>query len=274
MKSGFLGSDIDGTLAFHARLHGMVKIAEHADGMVTVRDPDGALHRAHDVSTPLYAIYFADSTRQLLLRLREHYTLVLVSAARAVSLRQRPALHIADAYILENGACIYDAAWQEDAAWAQRLTPQRALLQAYARSLEREGWRLDTAGRTAGIRLRPEDNPQWDVAAYAARLAALTLPDGLARTTNLGYTDILPAAAGKGNAVDWLRERLGYSVAASIGIGDDVNDLDFLTRVGQAWLPGSAVPDVLAVARAHGLTVVPQRHVAGIDTILTRLLAS
>lgn len=272
MKRGFIGSDIDGTLAFHARLHGMVKTKEHADGMVTVRDPDGALHRAHDVSTSLYEIYFADSTRQLLLRLREQYTLVLVSAARAVSLRQRPALHVADAYILENGACIYDAAWQEDAVWGQRLAAQRAVLHAYARHLADTGWRLDTAGRTAGIRLRSEDNPQWDAAAFAARLAALTLPDGLARTTNLGYTDIVPAAAGKGNAVDWLRERLGYTVAAGIGIGDDVNDLDFLSRAGQAWLPGSAFPAALAAARAHGMTVVPQRHITGIDTILTRLL--
>ncbi len=274
MKRGFIGSDIDGTLAFHARLHGMVKTAVHADGTVTVRDPDGALHRAHDVSTALYEIYFADSTRQLLLRLREHYTLVLVSAARAVSLRQRAALHVADAYILENGACIHDAMWREDAEWAQHLAPQRALLHDYARQLADDGWRLDMAGRTAGIRLRPEDNPQWDAAAYAARLAALTLPDGLARTTNLGYTDIVPAAAGKGNAVDWLRERLGYAAAAGIGIGDDVNDLDFLSRAGQAWLPGSAFPAACAAARAHGMTVVPQRHIAGIDTILLRLLAT
>lgn len=273
MKRGVIFTDIDGTLAFHAKIHGVRKVADNPDGSAMVAAPDAGMPvRAWDVSTELYEIYLGARTRELAQELRRHYTIVFVSAARAVSLKTRAKLDFADAYILESGSMLYDGEWRQDAAWEARIAPQRVVLFAFARELERQGLRLDLKGRTSALRVRPEDNPQFTAGGFAQWYADLKVPATLQATRNIGYVDVFPAAAGKRNAVEYLRARLGYVRALSVGIGDDENDIDYLRACGRALVPASAYPAVLAAARAGNMTVAAGGHFAGIDEILTALL--
>ncbi len=95
-----------------------------------------------------------------------------------------------------------------------------------------------------GIRLLVTSGVQ--VAVISGRRSAAVL----IRCAELGIEDgfVVQGCADKAAALDAIVARLGLDDRQVAAIGDDLNDLPLLTRVGFAACPSDAAPEVAAVA--------------------------
>ena len=275
-----LVSDVDGTLCFHEEIHGMRAVpgagtdGNPTESFLVEETATGRKFAARDVSTSSYRIYVAEETLRLMRELRRFFTIVLITGGRPSTMRKRrPILDFADAVILENGGLIYDARYEPDPGWWAHLEPERRHLAEAARQIEAAGWRLDAEGRTSALRVRLRDNPQRSSEEFSTLCRTLDLPPALAKTKNLDNLDIILAKAGKANALRYWLDAAGHGPQDAVGIGDDVNDIDFLELLGQRHVLGSAYPETLDVARARGWSIAPEGGISGINGILRCLLA-
>lgn len=65
------------------------------------------------------------------------------------------------------------------------------------------------------------------------------------------FVDLLPAGAGKGAAMEWVRARLGFAREHTVAAGDGANDLLMLQHdaAGAAICVGNSQPEVVAWAQ-------------------------
>lgn len=275
-EKGILLTDVDGTLVFHRNYHGIRQLEEYPDGKYLVQDPDtGATCSALDVSVPPLAVYLAESTRQLVYQLKEYYRIILATGATEQSMKLRLRyLDFADGYILEHGGRILDKDFQEDRQWAALFDPYLKELAQIKKDLEASGWQIVDAGRKTFLQVKAFENPQRSEEEFQHLCRTLDPPQGFQKTFNLGNLTVMPEAAGKGKAAAHFLAQHGNPSLGSIGIGDDLNDLDFLQVCEKAYVLGSALPEVIRLAKQRGWYVSAQPHFSGIDEILTEILTS
>jgi hypothetical protein len=93
-----------------------------------------------------------------------------------------------------------------------------------------------------------------EVPAEVDRATALMARElaGTARITrsNPEFVEILDPAVSKGTACEIVCERLGFTLADAVAIGDAPNDIEMLSGAGYAVAVASSRPEVLAVADA------------------------
>jgi len=274
-KDGIVFSDVDGTLCFHEGVHGILKLRDCSNGKALVQDPDTRTeYMAFDVSATGHSVWLADRTRELCHQVSERFIIVLVTGARPSTVVSRlHALDFADHVILENGGAIFHDGTTPDPEWDAVIDPARKSLALVADSLRALGWRLDDSGRTAALRIRPSDNSGRSEEIQALH-REFVLPTDLEFSTNLEYLDILPRAGGKANAVEFMTRRLGFDAASTIGIGDDVNDMGFLSVVGKAYVLGSSFPEVLRFAEQRKWQISKGKRFDGIHEILTAIAST
>ena len=275
-KKDIIFSDMDGTLIFHTKAHKVEEVGNNGDGTVSVLDPKTArVHRAYDCSTDKYKTYIGTDTLELGQGLHRDHDMVIVSGARKNTMDGRKILlNFFDAAILENGALVLDRDYNPDAEWQARIAPEMPALEEAKKQLDSLGWKMDNGGRTAMIRVRrAEDNPHKSDAEYEHLKNELVLPEGIKKTSNLKFLDIIPESAGKGNAVRYLMGKMGHTKSESIGIGDDDNDLEMLAETGRNYVLGSAFPKVIETARKQGWYVSKGVHFDGINEILRHIRA-
>lgn len=102
----------------------------------------------------------------------------------------------------------------------------------------------------------PED---WDRATLLARIEQRLAANGIAANliwsldehTGTGLLDVLPAAASKHSAIEFLMQHEGFAHADTVCAGDSGNDLAMLTGPLQAVLVANATADVRADASAQ-----------------------
>ncbi|MHA6345460.1 HAD family hydrolase [Roseivivax sp. CAU 1761] len=121
-------------------------------------------------------------------------------------------------------------------------------------------WPRDAlARRLARTGLAPQaeyEQRRWKLsyfgsAAEAAELAAELVPDfpGLRVVASHGkFIDLLPAAAGKANAIRFEAARRGLAERDCVVAGDSGNDADMLTGFARAILPANALDDLDGLA--------------------------
>jgi hydroxymethylpyrimidine pyrophosphatase-like HAD family hydrolase len=217
----------------------------------------------------------AESTRRLLHELRSRFQIVLVTGGRPATIARRaPVMDFADAVICESGGVLLDRQLRVDPIWREQMLADRQALPAMAVRLRAAGWRLDDEGRTSALRVRLRDNPHRSADEFALLCRDVELLPRLRKTMNLEHLDIILASAGKANAVRHFAARLGRDLSGTVGIGDDVNDIEFLAETGAPHVLASAFPELLAEARRRGWYVSRERCIRGIDEILARVGAA
>ena len=156
--------------------------------------------------------------------------------------------------------CRRGGAWEEDTAYRSRLG---------------RGWRLDAAREAAyralvevgkeSMHFRPpaemnEHKVTCGVHADAlervrARITAeLEAAGGAHKLCVSGkgdwrYIDLVPAQAGKLQALEYVRQALGFDRDATVACGDSGNDIDMLQGEHHAVVVGNAQPDLMEWAR-------------------------
>lgn len=117
--------------------------------------------------------------------------------------------------------------------------------------------RLQDAARQGRFKVSYEAPPASDPAVLAAAIAERLHGAGLQvaavasrdEVSGWGLVDILPKAAGKAAAIEFLRERLGYTREQTVFAGDSGNDLDVLVGPLPAVLVANAAAEVREAAR-------------------------
>jgi hydroxymethylpyrimidine pyrophosphatase-like HAD family hydrolase len=82
----------------------------------------------------------------------------------------------------------------------------------------------------------------------------------------VGILDVLHPAAGKAEALDFLRGRWGVSAAATLAVGDNWNDREMLEQAGLGLVMGNADPAMLQL----GLPVLPTNDKDGVAVAIER----
>ena len=140
--------------------------------------------------------------------------------------------------------------------------PRNTIGQAYAARVHPD-WDLDEIYRLGvgtGITRQEFDQGQprfqagfyWDtqpatLAAFKERLSGL---EGLyIQTSYTTYLDVLPATLGKGSAVRFLREQLGYSTDQVVVAGDAGNDRQMFETEFRGIVPINALDELKTLAR-------------------------
>ncbi len=190
----------------------------------------------------------------------------LVEAAIAEYALPRPAFVIADV-----GASIYqlDAdAWQPRQDWVDAIAPawrghDRAHLAALLRNLA--DLTLQEASKQGVFKLSYYAAPLADPADLLRRVRERLAPCGaevnliwsIDETSATGLLDILPAAASKLHALEFLRARLGIPLQQTLFAGDSGNDIEVLVSDIPSVLVANAQDSVRAEAttRANPATL-------------------
>jgi len=268
-----LFSDVDGSICFHQKANDIIEVEKNEDGTSLVRHANSEkTFIAHDVSTSSYKVFLAQDTRELLHRLRRKVHIVLVTGGRPSTCQRRaPVLDFADAVIAENGGVIYDSQFNLDRNWWNHLEPQRKLLNEVRSYIQSYGWNTDDAGRNSAIRVRLKDNPHKDESKFARLWEAIRLPEGLTKTINLENIDIILADAGKHNAVSYYALHNGYSIDNTYGIGDDINDIEFLKVCAYRFILQGAYPETTEQARRNGWFISQAPAFEGIREIIQQI---
>lgn len=100
-----------------------------------------------------------------------------------------------------------------------------------------------------------------DAAADMTRAFVATLGAPLVVFTTPVSVDVVPAALTKATALDWLSEITGVSLDRMAFIGDTEGDRAALLRIGRAFAPANAAPEIRALP---GVTVTDGAHAAGV----------
>ncbi|MEB3328217.1 MAG: HAD family hydrolase [Candidatus Sericytochromatia bacterium] len=91
----------------------------------------------------------------------------------------------------------------------------------------------------------PQANPEHHLARVSASLRRSRIRARLVLSSSRDL-DVIPAAAGKGRALEWIASRLGVKSAATFACGDSCNDLDMLLAAGMAAVVSNAEPALAA----------------------------
>lgn len=257
---GIIFCDIDGTIVFHDKIHG-VKVLSKEKVEVEGKEFD-----AFDLSTEFYNTYMGKKTYDLFKELSKKYYIILVSGARKSSVEiRKEKLDFAHAFVLENGGLIFDKDLNEDKEWSKRFESEVKVLNKFKKELKE--WVLDDKGRKTSIRIREKDNIGKGLTEFKE---SITLPNKLKKTINIGSLDIICKSSGKDSAVKYLMRKLNSKL--SFGIGDDLNDLEFLRIVEHKFVLGSSYKKVLDIANKEGWYISKNKYFDGINEILENIL--
>lgn len=272
MKKGIIFSDLDGTLIFHDDIHKMKKVRNKTDETIVVKDLESNKnYECYNVPTNLYNVFFSVETRDILFELKKDYYIVVVSGARKSSVTNRKhVLDFADAFLIENGGLILDSKFREDKNWSRNFIESKKVLWNFAKKLEDDGWILDFKGRTAAFRIREHENSHKNKSNFK-NLEKIKLPKELEKTSNLGSMDIILKKAGKRNAVKYFLNKIGMNKKDSIGIGDDVNDIEMLSETNKKFVIGNAYPTMKKHAKKNKWFISKNKNFEGIKEILLEI---
>ena len=85
--------------------------------------------------------------------------------------------------------------------------------------------------------------------------------------------DIIPKAAGKENAAKFLTKKYGFDIKDTVGIGNDISDIEMLKYVAMPSCPGNAVDSVKeAVKKKNGYISEYKQHQATTDILINLIL--
>lgn len=89
---------------------------------------------------------------------------------------------------------------------------------------------------------------------------------------DLAILDILPPGCSKASALDFLAQRRGCTLADTLAIGDNWNDLPMLEAAGRAILMRNAPEDLHTLARQRGWPIGPSNDEDGVAQALEAVL--
>ncbi len=188
-----------------------------------------------------------------------------------------------DFAIIEHGCIVLDEG-KVDEDWAELLKPvigtvgaKRGLLWDYEQQLLKEGFKTDSGGRLATVRIyvdRPDNLSEEERALIQQKIAVEVGHLGIATTQNENMLDMLPAQGGKANSIRYIVAKHSHSLDDIIALVNDINDLDMLQIAKLAACPGNAISSIKQRIAEIGGYISPYSEHAGTADMLRNYLLS
>lgn len=248
-RISLIASDVDGTLV-HRVSGGSVE-----SDLVNVDSRGSRIHR--------------DALKELT-RIRDAgIPLLLITSRRVQSASEVSKILNPQVAIVEDGCVILDHG-EPLQPWLDYLGDAIGPVDPIALRAAEEGplWECFEKARSAGFQCERDGFlASFKVVLPAeGRDEAIADPEGYLRRNGVNLNErlkcspnwregsmlVIPRRAGKRNALAWLAEQRGYDLSTIVGLGDDLNDLEFLQLVG--------FPATHRGARNEVLEVVQQRE--------------
>lgn len=214
-------------------------------GSVLVADVDGTLV-GDDAGLERFAAWHAQNRRR--------YRLVYATGRHRESLKRliaESALPVPDAAITAVGTEIHDGRWRPWPGWSDRLAGFDADAARLAvRSFRRLALQPDDAQTLLKASYDVRDLKQSHLVEIAAALVRAGLDSRIVWSAGL-HLDILPAAAGKGNATAFLIESWGASPDDVMVFGDTGNDIDLFQMGFRGTVVANALPELIDAVGDH-----------------------
>lgn len=163
-----------------------------------------------------------------------------------------------DAIVCQVGTEIYEAPFTEDAtplaSWHDHQRRQYSADEALAFFDGIPGLRVQPALYNTDLKMSAylDDCPDPDAAAAEVQRRALAKGDRYQVVYSSGRDlDVLPAAAGKGNAIRFLAEHKGFDPDKVIVAGDTGNDIGMFERFERGIVVANAQPELIDYARSR-----------------------
>jgi len=146
----------------------------------------------------------------------------------------------------------------------------------YEKHLEKNGITIEPGERYASIRIRLDGMAKNDASLLKRKIEdEVDAIFELKLKTSISWPmlDIIPKAAGKENAAKFLTKKYGFDVKDTIGIGNDISDIEMLKYVATPFCPGNAVDSVKeAVKKKNGYVSEYKHHQATTDILINLIL--
>lgn len=202
-------------------------------------------------------------------RQRDRLMLVYVTGRSYFSvqrLMEAQPLLVPDFIIAGVGTSIHQGpSWETDSHWVRRISNcwsaerVRAIASFYPSLLPQAP---DNQGPFKCSYLLSEEHAEQTISSLQETLRAQRVSARLIYSSGRDL-DILPARAGKGNALRYLATRVGISLSMMLTCGDSGNDRDMLSLGGPAAMMANAQPE-LVQAPPTGAYRCQQAYAAGI----------
>lgn len=192
---------------------------------------------------------FQTAAQRTLLELLQARAMVIPVTGRDPAAMSRVLLPFESWRVCDHGLTILDAAGQPEPQWQRlvqaQLEPLQAELAAFTESIrpqaEALGCRL-TIYEAHGLPFMTVlKHPQLDMAALAQAQArcedALPKDHALQVIANANNVSLLPRALGKREAVRYLRQTYFAGAVLTLGLGDSISDLAFMSECDFALTP-------------------------------------
>lgn len=185
-------------------------------------------------------------------RLGDRLVLVYVTGRSYVSVQRLMAAQdlLVPRYIIAGvGTSIHQGpTWETDAHWVRRLSQSwsaervRAIASFFPTLMPQPP---ECQGPFKASYYLPEQHAERTLSALQDTFRIQRVSARLVYSSGRDL-DILPARAGKGNALRYLATRLGISLSMTMACGDSGNDRDMLSLGGPAAVMANAQPELLA----------------------------
>ncbi len=206
-------------------------------------------------------------------------TFILATARRKASYDNLSHLIPHKGVILEAGGLILEDGIA-DKEWLRQLYnsigpigERMGQMWDYEKHLIKKGITIEPGERYASIRINLGKMSKEE--AYALKKEIDQEAGGLELKTVISWPmlDIIPKASGKENAAKFLTKKYGFNVKDTIGIGNDISDIEMLKYAAMPFCPGNAVDSVKeAVKKKNGHVSECKQHQATTDILMSLLL--
>lgn len=218
---------------------------------IVFTDVDGVL--VHDESIDHHSertifdgrelLYYPRDLFSLMSDIREKTKLALVTGRPLKRLKPLLPIIPHDIVLVENGNVVLNDKGEIDRDWHEKFQPvtgkfdesgirdESAPLWELEKILRDTGFHTENEGEVAAFRVRQRNNPHMKIC-IPDELSRSLQAKGIKMIHNEDSVSFQPANGGKEKGMEYICQRESVSLAETIGIGDDENDIRMLEKVG------------------------------------------
>ena len=205
--------------------------------------------------------YISKDTIGLIEKLRRQSYFILSTGRRKANYERIAGAIPHDIAMIEHG-CVIIENGIADNEWLESIGSDAVI--KYAEVLKREGYRVDSEGRLASVRVIEGKYKERDLEAKISGESALSV------VRNQGMLDIIPSLGGKEMAALYISKKKGLELKYCAALVDDLNDLSLIRVTGTSLCPASANPKIKNAVADMGGYVSAFKYQRGTEDILAQ----
>lgn len=221
--------------------------------------------------------FVSKKTIKLIAKIMQFVPVVLISGRRLLNFKKITHRIPYTFGVIEHG-CIIVKEGKIDFGYLEKMRPcigypekgqKEGQIWDYEKRLNQMGYKTDSEGRLASFRI---DSKQSNLTEeQIQKIEKMQHPAGIKTVRNESFLDFIPSAGGKDNAIQFLMDTIGLGWGDVACMGDDLNDLDMLSRAGYPFTLSGAKKEIIDIVKKRGGYISPLVSHNGAEDILMKI---